>query len=90
MIVIAEEKPAACGQTNFTIRTMPEQVVLYKIIRGNYAKAGMDKYLYENSFNRIDAPMETIVSGANTGDYSQMRSEIIMPVVKRGEECSAK
>jgi effector-binding domain-containing protein len=50
----------------------------------------MSKWIYENKYAGLDSPVEIILSGAMTGDYSQMEAEIMMPVKKIIEIQSAK
>jgi len=45
----------------------------------------ISKWIYENKYTSLDSPVEIILSGAMTGDYSQMEAEIMMPVKKIGE-----
>lgn len=42
----------------------------------------MSKWIYENKYLGWDTPVEIILSGAQTSDYSQMEAEIMMPVKK--------
>ena len=48
----------------------------------NSIYANMYKWIYENNHTGLDSPVEIILSGSMAGDYSQMESEIMMPVKK--------
>ena len=175
VIAFGSEESAKNKNSEITTRSMPEQVVLYKIVRGHYSKAGMaigqlysfagmkglqpkggpiyvylnnpklvssehwlteiripvsekaleqagtlgemtdikkvpamefvvavkpegmadpsaiyeamTKYIYENGYTTIDAPAEITLSGASTGDYTKVKSEILMPIKKQGKPC---
>jgi effector-binding domain-containing protein len=39
-------------------------------------------WIFKNSYMVTDAACETFLSGAQTGDYAQMKSEIMIPVAK--------
>jgi effector-binding domain-containing protein len=46
----------------------------------------MSKWIYENKYTGVDTPVEIFLSGAESGDYSQMEAEIMMPVKKISSE----
>jgi effector-binding domain-containing protein len=48
----------------------------------NSIYSNMSKWIYENKYTSLDSPVEVILSGAMSGDYSQMEAEIMIPVKK--------
>ena len=49
---------------------------------------GMARWIFEHGYMATEGPSETYLTNAMTGDYSKMKVEILMPVVKVGKEAA--
>jgi hypothetical protein len=43
----------------------------------------LSDWLRHSEYDCLDAPFEVTLSGAETGDYAQMKTQIMMPIKKR-------